>query len=328
MSETSPMRSRRSRLRRAFTLVEILTSLFILSVIGLAFVRLITSQARFTEGQMALRNARTVSRNAMNILLTDLRMVEDNGGLQQASRDSVTVRVPVAFGLLCANTAGDATMQLLPVDSSMVELGYYSGWAYRDSASGIFQYEDATTPINLGDIFGFHPATASNYLGVAATCSNNGTVGVPPVQQPGIDAISYTTSTGSVRQSRVVHVTDPITVATPNAGWPVFLYQQITYRFQPSSAYPGRIGLFRKVRSNNAAGAVIDEIIAPFDTSAKFRFYVLSADVAQDAPPADLNTVRGLELNLAGSSPRSQQGKQAAVEGLVTGVFFKNRRDP
>jgi hypothetical protein len=192
----------------------------------------------------------------------------------------------------------------------------------------MYQYQNANTPVGLGDIFGFHPATAATYAGVASTCTNNGTVGIPPVQQPGIEVFNYTTTTGAFRQSRIMHVTDPVTAATPNPGWPIFLYQQITYRFQPSSSYPGRIGLFRKVRSNTAGGAVVDEIIAPFDTSAKFRFYVLSADVAQDAAPADLNTVRGLELNLAGSSPRSQQGRKAAVEGLVTAVFFKNRRDP
>jgi prepilin-type N-terminal cleavage/methylation domain-containing protein len=321
MSEAIGMRTRLAALRRAFTLVEILVSLAILGIIGLAFVRLVTSQARFTEGQMALRNARTVSRNAMNIMLTDLRMVQDNGGLQFASRDSVTVRIPVAFGLLCRNVGGDATMQLLPVDSAMTELSYYSGWAYRDSVTGLFVYQNANTPVNLAS------STLTNGV-PTTTCTDSTLAGAPPLPRPGVLPVTYRTASGVDRTSRIIRVTDPVTVATPNAGWPVFVYQQITYRFQPSSAYPGRVGLFRKVRAPNAAGAVIDEIIAPFDTSAKFRFYVLNADNALDAPPADLNTVRGLELNLAGSSPRSQQGRKAAVDGLVTGVFFKNRRDP
>lgn len=310
------MRPRRSLARRGFTLVEILTSLAILGIIGLAFVRLITSQARFTEGQMAGRNARTVSRNAMNIMLTDLRMVEDNGGLVAASRDSVTVRVPVAFGLLCANTGGLATMQILPVDSAMVEFGYYSGWAFRDSTSGLFTYNVAGTPAPLNSIA----------AGTATTCTDS-TV-VAGIQGPGILPMSYTTSQGSARSTRVIQVSDPISAGTPNAGWPIFLFQQITYRFSGSTAYPNRVGLFRKVRANNAAGVVVDEIIAPFDTSSKFRFYVLNADAAQDAPPVDLNTVRGLELVLAGSSPRAEHGKQNQTQGLVTGVFFKNRRDP
>lgn len=314
MSATSPMRTRRSALRRAFTLVEIITSLAILGIIGLAFVRIVISQSRFTEGQMALRNARTVSRNAMNILLTDIRMVQDNGGLRFASRDSVTVRVPVAFGLLCANTLGVATMQLLPVDSAMTAMGQYSGWAYRDSVDGLFKYQEAVSPV------GFNSLAA----GTTTTCTDSTTV--MGVQRPGILPMTYTAGT-TTRSSKVIQVNDPVTVAAPNAGWPIFLYQQVTYRFQNSSAYPGRVGLFRKVRQNGGT-PIVDEIIAPFDTSAKFRFYVLNADVSQAAAPADLNTVRGLELVLAGSSPRAQQGKKSAEQALITGVFFKNRRDP
>ncbi|MEO7712936.1 MAG: type II secretion system protein, partial [Gemmatimonadaceae bacterium] len=121
------MRTRLSLVRRGFTLIEIITSLAILGIIGLAFVRLVVSQARFTEGQMALRNARSVSRNAMNIMLTDIRMVQDSGGLVSAARDSVTMRVPVAFGLLCKNEPGTTTISLLPVDSAMTALGVYAG---------------------------------------------------------------------------------------------------------------------------------------------------------------------------------------------------------
>jgi prepilin-type N-terminal cleavage/methylation domain len=312
------MRTRLSSLRRAFTLVEILVSLGILGIIGLAFVRLVTSQARFTEGQMALRNARTVSRNSMNIMLTDLRMVQDNGGLRYAARDSVTVRIPEAFGLLCGTTVGQATMQILPVDSAMTEFGYYAGWAFRDSVSGLYNYQEAVTPVPFN--------TVQN--GNSNICTDSALYPPPTPQGPGILPMSYTASSGQVRTSRVIKLGDPVTFGAPNAGWPIFLYQQVTYKFDSSIAYPHRVGLFRKIRSNTASGAVVDEIIAPFDTSAKFRFYVLNADAAQDAPPADLNTVRGLELVLAGSSPRSEQGKKYMQEALVTGVFFKNRRDP
>ncbi len=319
MTATTLRRPRRSLVRRAFTLIEILTSLAILGIIGIAFVRLITSQARFTEGQMAGRNARTVSRNAMNIMLTDLRMVQDSGGLVSAASDSVTVRIPVAFGLLCGTTVGQATMQILPVDSAMTEFGYYAGWAYRDSVTGLFSYQEAVNPVPFNTI----------QDGNSNICTDSAFYPPPTPQGPGILPLKYTTASGVQRNSRVIKLGDPVTFGAPNAGWPVFLYQTITYRFQASTAYPGRIGLFRKIRSNTVGtGVVSDEIIAPFDASAKFRFYVLNADAAQDAPPVALKTVRGLELVLAGSSPRAEQGKKYMQEALVTGVFFKNRRDP
>lgn len=293
--------SHRRRARHAFTLVEIVVALLILSVIGAAVVQLILYQARFSERQMGFRNARTVSRNAMNIMLTDLRMAQDSGGLIAASRDSITVRVPVAFGLLCS-TAGGATMSLLPVDSAMMALAQYSGWAYRDSASGNYVYRNAGTPIALNAVS----------AGTASLCTDS-------VTGPGVLPVTYGT-----RSSRVITVADAPS-GTPNPGWPVFVYQQITYSFGSSGTFSGRRGLYRKVQTSSAP--ISDEIIAPFDTSAKFRFYVLNADTAQSGVPADLNTVRGLQLVLAGSSPRAS-ASQRPPGSLVTGVFFKNRRDP
>lgn len=298
------MRHSITRSRRGFSLIELLVAMAILGIIGAALVRLILVQARFSEGQMALRDARSVSRNAMNIMLTDLRMVQDYDGLQVASRDSVTVRMPIAFGLLCSVTS-PVTMALVPVDSALSSLGVYAGWAYRDSATGIYKYSTAANPSPINSIPN----------GLLTTCTDS-------VVGPGILSITV-----GGRSTRMITVPDPPN-GTPNAGWPVFIYQRVTYAFDSSQAFPGRRGLFRRLKS--ASGTTIsDEIIAPFDSSAKFRFYVLNEDTAQSGVPADLNTVRGLQLVLAGASvtvPRgSTQAKQAA---LVTGVFFKNRRDP
>lgn len=306
-----------SRARRAFTLVEILLAIVILGIIGGALVRLIITQSRFTEKQMAGRNARTVSRNAMNIMLTDLRMVQDVGGLIAAGRepadattgispDSVTVRVPVAFGLLCA-TSGGTTVSLLPIDSSMFALGYYGGLAVRDSVSEQYSYRDANPP---------QPFTSMS-SGTLTDCTAASPAG------PGITPITVQGRTG-----RVVKVTE--SPAGPNnPGWPVFLYQQITYKFQASNTFPGRVGLYRKVKSGGGTSDFkIDEIIAPFDTAAGFHYFVLNEDTSQVARPADLNRVRGLQLYLAGSSPKAPVNDKYAQAALVTGVFFKNRRDP
>ena len=111
-----------TRRRRGFTLVEMLVTLVILGIIGGALVKLVTVQGRFSQTQMALRSARNVSRDAMNIMLTDLRMVQDSGGLVAASRDSVTVRIPLAFGLVCS-TSGGTTVALLPADAARTALG-------------------------------------------------------------------------------------------------------------------------------------------------------------------------------------------------------------
>ena len=295
-----------AHVRRGFTLTEILITLTILGIVGAGLVKLILVQARFSESQMALRNARTVSRNAMNIMLTDLRMVQDQGGLIAASNDSITVRIPLAFGLMCSNVGG-ATISLLPVDSAMAAMGVYAGYAVRDSALGTYSYTVAATP------------TPVNSLTTITAAPNACTAA-------GISPVTYGT-----RSSRIVSLVD-LPVGTSNVGWPAFIYQVVTYKFAASKAFPGpnRRGLWRLVKTVNPIGPVTDEIISPFDSSmAKFRFYVLNADSAQTAVPANLNDVRGVELDLAGSSNQPlSAGAQSKQAMMVTGVFFKNRRDP
>ena len=304
----SPSRHARAsaRIRHGFTLIEIVITLTILGIVGAGLVKLILVQARFSESQMALRNARTVSRNAMNIMLTDLRMVQDNGGLLAASPDSVTVRIPLAFGLVCS-APGAPTVSLLPVDSAMSAMAIYAGYAVRDSATGVYSY----TPSAL-------PTPVSNLPTVTVSPNACTTAGISPV-------------TYGTRSSRIVTLTD-VPTGTSNVGWPAFIYQVVTYKFAASTAFPGpnRRGLWRIVKTNDPTKPVTDEIIAPFDSaSAKFRFYVLNADVAQDAVPAKLDDVRGLELVLAGSSNQPlSAGAQTKQATMVTGVFFKNRRDP
>ena len=302
--------SPRHAARRGFTLTEILVALLIVGIIGAAMVRLILVQSRFAETQLSKRNARTVSRNAMNIMLTDLRMVEDTGGLLAASRDSVTVRVPVAFGMIC-KTGGNVVLSLLPVDSAMMALASYGGWAYRDSATGVYSYTSANT---------IQPIANLTYTGSSTDCTDS-------TSGPGVLSITY----GS-RATKIVQVDAPL-LGAPNPGWPAFIYQNITYKFGSSSTFAGKIGLFRKIKSSGSPlaspGYTIDEIIAPFDTSAKFRFYVLNSDTAQSAAPTNLRDVRGIQLVLTGSSQwNTRETGTTRTDPLVTGVFFKNRRDP
>jgi len=291
----------RARIRRGFTLVEIIITLTILGVVGAALVKLILVQARFSQNQMALRSARSVSRTAMNIMLTDFRMVQDKGGLIAATPKEVMVRIPVAFGLVCS-TAGGTTLSLVPSDSAMRAMAMYAGFAVRDSATGEYSYRDASLLVPINNLA----------VGLPATCTG-----------AGISSVTY-----NGQPSRVVTLVDS-PGGPSNAGWPAFIYQQVSYRFAASKSFPGRIGLWRLVKTNDPASPVADEIIAPFDNLARFRFYVLNADAAQDSVPADLSQVRGLELVLTGSSNEplaaNAQAKQAT---MVTGVFFKNRRDP
>ena len=69
-----------------------------------------------------------------------------------------------------------------------------------------------------------------------------------------------------------------------------------------------------------------DELVAPFDTSAKFRFFVVGSDTAQAAVPSPVSNVHGLELGLTSQSDRAPEGATAPRQAqVVTAVFFNNQ---
>jgi prepilin-type N-terminal cleavage/methylation domain-containing protein len=98
----------------------------------------------------------------------------------------------------------------------------------------------------------------------------------------------------------VVGVT-PDTVAT--LGQIVYLYQTVGYRFGASVDMPGRTGLWRRVSGN-----AYEELAAPFDSTTRFRFLVGPGLLVNDAPPADLTTVAGLEITLIAESYEIPRG--------------------
>ena len=110
---------------------------------------------------------------------------------------------------------------------------------------------------------------------------------------------------------------------TASIGTPVFLIRRVEYEFKASTAVPGTTGLYRRVVDNNN---VEEELSAPYASDAKFRFFVGSSLVAQDTPPTDLATLRGLELNMTGLSEKTpRQGVEKQKAPFITAVFFKNR---
>lgn len=294
--------------RRGYTMVELLLAILILGIVATAMTRLMVSQANFTSSQAALRGARSVSRDAYNILMTDLRMVQDSGGLVYAKPDTIKVRVPMAYGLVCATTATYTTVSLIPGDSALFALGTYGGVAYRDTSTGVFQ---------------FIPVTASDVI----TTETTPAICTDSVAGAGIATQAYLPQGGSLRTGRVARVKR---MAGAPVGTVMFVWQEIMYAFDASSQFAGRgRGLYRTVTGTGAVNTwTRDEIIAPFDTSARFKFYIYNQDTSQTAPPGQISTIRGFDLVLNGLSIRPASGEtQQKVTKVTTAVFFKDRRD-
>jgi prepilin-type N-terminal cleavage/methylation domain-containing protein len=271
--------------RPGFSLAETLVALAIMGVIGVALTRLMVDQSQFFNEQSSQMNARSVSRSATSMVIQELRMLDVGGGVVAASRDSITIRVPYRMGVVCG-TSGNTTVSLLPVDSSMNATAGFSGYAWRDSTTGAYSYQETGTTTSSGSA----STCTTNYV---TTLSGGTVLAVAPAAPSG---------------------------ATP--GTPIFLFQRVTYSFKNSISVPGTIGLFRRVVANNTE----EELVAPFDTAAKFRFFDLNSATAQDAVPSPLSNMRGVELVLTARNEKPTRSG-ATTSAYTTAVWFKNRNN-
>lgn len=283
--------------RRGFTLIELTVGIVIFAIVGAALTRLLTTQGKFFDKQAAGNSARNVSRASLNRIVSDFRMVEATGGVLAASPTSLTVRVPFALGVVCGTNTSSSTsgnnstaISLLPVDSVMYNAEGFFGYAWRSATTGAYTYVE-------------NPAAHTKGVG-QDLCS---TVGI--------------TTLPNGRTARLTPAVDGSSLGTP-----IFLYRRLRYEFKPSTAVPGKVGLYRTIIFPNLSEKP-EELVAPFANTARYRFFVVGDNAnAQDNPPAALSDLRGFELHLDGISETMVPGSTTVESApFTTAVFFKNR---
>ena len=271
----------------------------IIGILGAMFVRIILSQSRFTDQQNAMRGARAVSRQALNILESELRMVQDSGGVDSASTDGKAIRalVPFQFGLYCGTASKKNVVSMLPVDSLTAAQARYAGWGQR-SSNGSYDIILPNNPLG-GDA----PAPAVEPELCTGTAAG----------QAQVKTLSINGRSGMVLEIR------PQRQAP--AAQPIFFFQRITYAFQPSTAFPGTWGLYRIVQ-----GGSTEELMAPFDSTARFKFWTRGAAASVSAVPA-LDLIRGVDVVFAARSRYTPIGRSSPSRStVVASIFFRNVR--
>ena len=294
--------------RRGFTIAEVITALVIVAIIGVAMTKLILGQTRAFQFDNGGRRARAAARSAMNILITDLRMTQDNGGVSAtyAANTRIDVRVPTVFGYVCENSGSSVVVSLVPADSFQRASSKYGGYAYRDSTTGLYTYVAA--------------GSSDTIQTALATRCHIATVGLYA------DTATITGRTGGV------FIASGSSAAVAPIGAPVFIWQTVSYEFKTSQIYPGRFGLYRTVRGRANTDTTSDELIAPFKTTARFYYYqqtpFTTRDTAVATAPA-LNNIRGFKIFLPAESSDTMPTRNTPISAAVTtAVFFKNTRVP
>lgn len=304
------MMSKQNRGRRGFTIAEIITSLVIVAIIGLAMSKLILGQTRAFQFDNGGRRARAAARSAMNILITDLRMTQDNGGvvgIDSTNGRRVNVRVPTVFGFVCANSVNSVSVSLVPTDSFQMASSKYGGYAFRDSVSGTYTYVSAG------------PSDTIQAAG-GGLCHGGGV------------GLFADTAHVAGRVGGVFTASGLLPAAAP-IGAPVFIWQIVQYEFKTSGIYPGRYGLYRTVKGRANTDTTSDELIAPFKSTARFSYYKQNPYSTRDIPdttyPASLNNIRGFQIYLPAESSDTMPTRNTPQSATATtAVFFKNTRVP
>ena len=101
----------------------------------------------------------------------------------------------------------------------------------------------------------------------------------------------------------------------------MFFFQRITYAFATSGLFPGQFGLYRTVQ-----GGTTEEIMAPFDSLARFKYWTQSATASVSAPPA-LALIRGVDVVFSAQSSYTPIGRKSPMRStVVASIFFRNTR--
>ena len=300
------MMRRHAAARAGFSLVEILTALVIFGVIGVALTKMVIGQARSFQIDNGSRRARTTARSAMNILTTDLRMTQDVGAIDSIDTVNnrwVDLKVPTAFGIVCQVNAANIIIAIVAVDSFQTASSKYGGYAVRNPTTGSYQYTSAGSSDTIW------------------TANVNSCRGGPQIFA---DTVRFSGRAGGVYEASGV----PPAGAT--VGAPAFIYQHVRYQFDTSGIYPNRMGLYRTIRGRNNTDKLTEELIAPFASTARFRYYTnpwTYRDTVTKTAPANVNTIRGLQIHLPAQSSDTVPGARSPRTSTTTmSVFFKNVR--
>jgi prepilin-type N-terminal cleavage/methylation domain-containing protein len=243
--------------RRGFTLIELTLSLVLLAIFGTAAVRLFSSQARFADRERKGASARSASRASVNLMLSELRMVEATGGVVSAGPSTMTLRVPQAVGMVCQTTPTSTSVSLLPSETNVALQP--TGYGVRDPMGTYTYYE---SPLTVA------PTDPSNCTSVGISVLNRG---------------------------RAITISPPLPNTVPSAT-PVILIRRIKYEFKPSQLLSGRRALWRTVLTG-ASIPPSDELAVPFDTTAMFRYFGPYSDTSVVSLSTDLIRGVDLILN-------------------------------
>jgi hypothetical protein len=267
-------------------MVELLTGMVVLALIGFALMKLLTSQMRFYDKQGAAGSARMVSRAALARLTSDIRMVDADSGVVSATSTDITLRVPYAIGVSCSRSV----VSLMPVDSAAYAPGA-GGYAWRGITSGIYTYVENSVSVTTS---------------TATTCADS--------------SVTVLTSDGG----RQVAISPSLPTTLTGKSVIILLTRRIRYQFKASTLVPGAYGLYRQQVTPAGTEEEIAAPFSSDSKFRFFVGNSATAQDAVPADKSTLRGIELILNGQSETTPTGESGKK--VENFTSAVFFKNRR--
>ena len=275
----------RARGPLGFTLIEMMIAITILAFFGTALTKILVVQTRLFSKAAAQRGTRSVTRSAMNMIDSDLRMVEATHGIVAAGSQTLTVRVPYALGVVCGTTGGITYLSVAPVDSTVWATAGTTGYAWKDTLNA---WNFTETGLTI--------ASTSSAVCTAAsitTLTNGKTVSV----SPGLPA-------GAVQ------------------GTIMLFEEQVKYEFKNSSAVPGAYGLWRTIVSTGASNEIVTPFTST--AAFRYYVGNADTSQASPPSPLSSARGIEFTLNARSVNAPEGSGSYQ-TSSLTTAVFFRNR---
>lgn len=242
-----------------FTIVELMVTLTVAGVLGMAILALVLGQNRFYGHSDDVIYAQQSLRAAMDLMASELRMAGP-GDVLAATPDSVSMRFDLVRAVVCDSTAADETTLFVydSVSNANLPAGF-RGTAYSDPYDSAFVYGD-----------GWTGTSTVGSAGAKTDCTDRG------APSDG-ESWAYRRVTGWPGEFGDV----------PNRGSLVRVYGRLTYRLGASGFSPG-MAVWRNSQ----------ELVSPFEEGGRFRYVLDDGSVQTTVSAADLDRIRAIRIEV------------------------------